>query len=215
MASWHETTTSFSCLQSVEDISTVAWQLKLQVGFGNRIELMQSLTLKAQEETIFLPQRPETAPTLDTKQLHFLSTFWSPETNWARPKIQAKYSAWYKTGKHPGLQSVHINLIDYLACHLLTYICPKISWSPATSDFDTNLVIQRKNTPYCQSNNCESVMIWGFFAASGPEKPAIIDGTINSASYPQNPERECPVVTCCKKQDNNSKQTTRAPLWVV
>ncbi|KAF7641127.1 hypothetical protein LDENG_00292770 [Lucifuga dentata] len=47
----------------------------------------------------------------------------------------------------------------------------------------TNAAFQKKNIIPTIKHGGGSVMVWGCFAASGPGRLAVIDGTMNSALY--------------------------------
>ena len=59
----------------------------------------------------------------------------------------------------------------------------------------TNTAFHKKNIIPTVKHGGGSVMIWGCFAASGPGRPSIIDGIMNSALLSENPEGECPAIS--------------------
>ncbi|KAI3369578.1 hypothetical protein L3Q82_024389 [Scortum barcoo] len=58
----------------------------------------------------------------------------------------------------------------------------------------SNTAFQKKNIIPTVKYGGGSVMVWGCFAASGPGRLAVINGTMNSAVYQKNPEGECPAI---------------------
>ncbi len=66
-------------------------------------------------------------------------------------------------------------------------------------------------------------MVWGCFAASGPGRLAIIDGTMNSALYHNILKENFRPSVCDLKlkrtwvmqQDNDLKQTSKSHLWML
>ncbi len=58
----------------------------------------------------------------------------------------------------------------------------------------SNTAFQKKNIIPTVKYGAGSVMIWGCFAASGPGRLAVINGTMNSAVYQKNPEGQCPAI---------------------
>lgn len=47
----------------------------------------------------------------------------------------------------------------------------------------TKTALHERNIILTVSHGGETVMVWGYFAASGPGRLALIDGTMNSAHY--------------------------------
>ena len=47
----------------------------------------------------------------------------------------------------------------------------------------SNAAFQKKSITATVKHGGGSVMVWGFSAASGPGRPAVIDGTMNSALH--------------------------------
>uniref|UniRef100_A0A8C2KBE1 Transposase Tc1-like domain-containing protein n=1 Tax=Cyprinus carpio TaxID=7962 RepID=A0A8C2KBE1_CYPCA len=58
----------------------------------------------------------------------------------------------------------------------------------------SNTAFQKKNIIPTVKYGGGSVMVWGCFAASGPGRLAVINGTMNSAVYQKNPEGECQAI---------------------
>ena len=74
--------------------------------------------------------------------------------------------------------------VEYFGRHGSRYIWRKV-----------NTAVHNKNIIPTVKHGGATVMAWGCFAASGPGRLAIIDGTMNSALYQKNPEGECPVIS--------------------
>ncbi len=94
------------------------------------------------------------------------------------------------------------------------------SWEgvcPITSGVKTNTAFYKKNTiPTVKQSG--RVMVWGCFAASGPGRLAIIDGTMNSALYQKILKENVRPSVCDLKlkrtwgmqQDNDPKHTSKS-----
>ncbi len=77
----------------------------------------------------------------------------------------------------------------------------------------TNTAFHKKNIIPTVKHGGGSVMVWGCFAASGPGRVVIIDGTMNSALYQENLKENVQPSVCDLKlkrtwvmqQDNDPK----------
>ncbi len=84
----------------------------------------------------------------------------------------------------------------------------------------SNTAFQKKNIIPTVKYGGGSVMVWGCFAASGPGRLAVINGTMNSAVYQKIlKDNVRPSVrdlklkrTCVLQQDNDPKHTANPPL---
>ncbi len=82
----------------------------------------------------------------------------------------------------------------------------------------TNTAFHKKNIIPTVKHGGGSVMVWGCFAASGPGRLAIIDGTMNSALYQKTLKENVRPSVCDRKlkriwvmqQDNDPKHTSKS-----
>ncbi len=94
--------------------------------------------------------------------------------------------------------------------NILEGVCPCYIWRK------TNTAFQKKNIIPTVKHGGGTVMVWGCFAASGPGRLAIIDGTMNSALYQKILKENVRQSVCDLKrtwvmqQDNDPKHTSKS-----
>ncbi len=67
----------------------------------------------------------------------------------------------------------------------------------------SNTAFQKKNIIPTVKYGGGIVTVWGCFAASGPGRLAVINGTMNSAVYQKNPEGKCPAICSWPQAEAN------------